>query len=879
MRFFVHLARRLTLVALIVIVAVPDADAAKRRRNNKTTENGDPTTARITHTGPNSYEIANEFIRLSGIDGSFDNLEIDPLGGGNYSRNWIKGFRIGKYAGACPPDFSHIVDGTTVTLKRVPVVQLETRSIGGKTDAQPLWKDKRLGQRFVAYKPFTRIESSFPTWSSSDSGFTLTLFRNGPDGHIVAQKQFRNVGDDSVQGMDFDEQSTGTYFLQMSDSVGTPGWWCDKKLLSPDESGYLTTSMGDEAVPLTFLLRIVSRVTHSASWTVWLEDNKLLWTTSEATAPVCLIMPWTRDGYETDESKTLLKYFLDDGGLYRPVQQFKRRDSHEFNANEWLQMVTTRGFDVRFEFPKGGGLLAEMMPDEWLFEFRKPQGRIAFTTTSESLPDTFPEFFSSDPKLDPVLNQFLLSHGFNFGVGTFPDWKEWQTRILCWSKNPQKDLQAAHLLSYTMNDDGYVYSWAGQEGWPFPYKDDNKDGKNDYDTRHFTTNPSYIMGCTNHALWTRDKKFVERIMPRVRKAMEFMLDDLGGDRGLLIIKAPGHEGRTGGIGSNYWDILPFGYKDAYTNIYFYASLRDMAKLEKLAASMGIPAGMRGAEYYSKLADKVREEYQNAFWDDKTGRFIGCIDADGRKHDYGFTFLNTEAITYGLAKDTQVKRVFDWMEKEPTASGQPDTFTRWKFAPRSCTRWNPPRGIYNMKGDMKPDKPSWWHFGWRGTPYDDQCQAGGAILYTAYYELMARAEYLGVENAWQRFRTILTRYALPDHLSGGDPLYTGESTQSGDGGTAGVEGEFPESGLVPSAFLYAFLGIEPDVDALTITPQLPKELKFAGVRNLSYDGKTYEIRVTNDSVKVRCTDPGSDFEADETIAPGETFRFRAKDKDK
>jgi hypothetical protein len=48
-------------------------------------------------------------------------------------------------------------------------------------------------------------------------------------------------------------------------------------------------------------------------------------------------------------------------------------------------------------------------------------------------------------------------------------------------------------------------------------------------------------------------------------------------------------------------------------------------------------------------------------------------------------------------------------------------------------------------------PPWWHFGWHGTPYGDQCQDGGAILYNSYFDLMVRLRYFGIENAWKTVR--------------------------------------------------------------------------------------------------------------------------------
>lgn len=47
----------------------------------------------------------------------------------------------------------------------------------------------------------------------------------------------------------------------------------------------------------------------------------------------------------------------------------------------------------------------------------------------------------------------------------------------------------------------------------------------------------------------------------------------------------------------------------------------------------------------KHAEEVRAHAAKLFWNDKTGRFVCGIDVDGKSYDYGFTFINCEAIYY------------------------------------------------------------------------------------------------------------------------------------------------------------------------------------------------------------------------------------------
>ena len=173
---------------------------------------------------------------------------------------------------------------------------------------------------------------------------------------------------------------------------------------------------------------------------------------------------------------------------------------------------------------------------------------------------------------------------------------------------------------------------------------------------------------------------------------------------------------------------------------------------------------------------ARQRFNETFWNPAAGRYISWIDVPGTRHDCGMTYVNTIAAAHGLANAEQAW-IFRWMHERPTASGKREHVSRWIFAPRSNT-------IHCTEQRNK-------------YAYDEWCEDGGAILWTAYYEIMARAGFLGADDAWDRFVQILDRYAMPDHLAGGNPLYRGEvNNHNEQRGSVGVWGEFPESGIAP-----------------------------------------------------------------------------------
>ena len=301
-----------------------------------------------------------------------------------------------------------------------------------------------------------------------------------------------------------------------------------------------------------------------------------------------------------------------------------------------------------------------------------------------------------------------------------------------------------------------------------------------------------------------------------------------GREGVLTIASPEHNGVPAtSHASNYWDCIPAGYRDAYANSFFAPALEAASELGRAQGNTA------RAEELARLAGQARREFNRAFWDEKKGRYISWIDATGTRHDCGMTHLNLIAADHGLADENQVRRMFRWMEAEPTASGKADTFTRWIFAPRCNTiHCGEQRNSYK---------------------YDEWCEDGGAILWTAFYEIMARARFLGADDAWRRFGEILARFGMPDHLVGGNPMYRGEINNHGyQRGSVGAWGEFPESGLAPCAFLYAFVGVRADIAGLHVRPNLSSALRFAGVDGLLFHGRRLKVTSFRERVTVEWT---------------------------
>ncbi len=876
--------------------------------------------------------LANGYFFLGVKDGIIGSLRFDPSGKAKYGDNLITAMYLGEKS-----DTANLAkvetSPTNLTFRGLTVRNPYTIEYFDSSRPVRFEPTSVFGVKFtVKSGKVTSAGGKFPTWGQTTSGITLSVYRV-PEGdltrkELITSRKFANIKDNGVLSLEFDPQPAGVFYLEASDPKGeSVGWWGTVKDVEPSITAYID---GKEQKDLDFSLRYSGFEEIVGDWTIMLDGPKM---TSDftcdpklaASLKTTLTTPWVKSGY--DVSKFPFSRFYSDTGRHVLPQQFKRRPSNYIQCGEWVYAMGKKAYDLRFNLVPGQKLTWAFTDNEAQWNLNGAAMNLDVLPHSDKLPNYYPAFYSSDKKYAEIATQFYYSHALNFGVGTNADWKEWQGLILDWTDNPQTFEQRGHFTGVRMRSDGYVYTWGADEGWPFPYKDEDKDGKNDFDTRHFTTNPCFILGAYRYFCWTRDMDFINEMMPKLRKAMEFELNDMHGKDGIIVIDAKGHEGRDGGIGSNYWDILPFGYKDAFSNSYYYAALQAMGELEGFCTAMNLdlPGESHPPAYYTLLRSKVRREYNRTFWDDKAGRYVGCVDADGVKHDYGFTFVNMDAMAYGLADKDQVERIYRWMEQGITSSGKADTYTKWVFAPRANTIHNPGKAEVTSEqstvtsvpdtrnpkpGTVTEESPSsnqqipnpdtasprlpvsaslapsppvapspqspWWFSGWRGTPYGDQCQDGGAILYTSYADLVTRARFLGADNAYKRFTEILDRYNLPDRLMGGNPLFTGETSQGGGNGagSVGVEGEFPESGLVPASFLYAFLGIDADIHGLKILPNLPTGMKYAGVRNLSYGGVKYDIKVTRDTVEIRPLDVANPTVIKHKFATREPFVLSA-----
>jgi len=402
------------------------------------------------------------------------------------------------------------------------------------------------------------------------------------------------------------------------------------------------------------------------------------------------------------------------------------------------------------------------------------------------------------------------------------EWLFWDASKITWMPDhPEADTLKNYIRNNPVGADGYA--------WPSPGSD-----KHLGHSRHIVTSAIYPMAVAQVYLQTRDRAFLdaqdpktkESVLDKARRAMDYQIKTLGGETGLLTITDPEIDGTPGSKGDNYWDFWLFGGKSAYDNAYFYESLRWMAELEEAVGNGGRARELR------ELRPLVKKRFNETFWDEGKGRYIGWIDSGGKTYDYGFTFVNLPAVAWGLADEARAKKIFDWLDGRRVVAGDTSTgknIYSFGFAPRSNTidaSTLSPQMINTWNGALKPQPGGNAAFG-------EQVQNGGAIFYTSYYDLMARLRSGGIAYAMGRMDGILAEAAI-------DEIRRDPANNQGCSDIVGILREFPESGLVPLFFLNGVLGLEPVAGGLRIHPALPPGWKDAIVRNYAFAGSKLVI---------------------------------------
>ena len=415
--------------------------------------------------------LQNPFFQVQVDGGWLRSLQVDPSGKGNYVPSRFLGLVAGDDSVlSLPPTGEGRIEGYRLIWQGATLL-VPRQSFASAVRQQALRLDPghTLAQEFeLGEAGLTVVEVNCPTWLTTGSGMTLSLWRweNSAWQQIVQQK-FTNVQDNRWVRLVVAPQPAGRYRVQMSDPVGTIGWWVTPERRLP---GSVPLRDGQPVAEGERCMRLWLFDVRQTDVLYSLEGNRLQITVqgSEVKEWV-LLTPWGSEGTDvTDPERIPFRRFFSDFGRYLPVEQLKRRDELEsgMHARDWLEMTGNGTADYRWR-NLNGELRWAMTADQMRLSLRT-----GATVTLELLPHDerrlpafYPRFFSSNSRLDDLMNRFYYERAFSWPLApALADWMEWLARTRYWVALPGFHArERAHLLHYKLDEDGYVYTWGDRK--------------------------------------------------------------------------------------------------------------------------------------------------------------------------------------------------------------------------------------------------------------------------------------------------------------------------------------------------------------------------------------------------------------------------------
>ena len=441
-----------------------------------------------------------------------------------------------------------------------------------------------------------------------------------------------------------------------------------------------------------------------------------------------------------------------------------------------------------------------------------------------------------------------------------------------------------------------------------------------YDTRQPQFAFQWFEAFYNYFCYTQNVTRLQQLMPKARKAMLFMLHCMQGETGLVNLDFfCGHNGIgttiTGtkaefnvgeGLASGYWDTLALPEINLETNAYFYTCLKQMAEIEKFCEdknitveSVSIKNREMGGErvYYNynsaklyELIDTVKAKFsenvshvkktdgsgrytnEGGLWNPSTGRFaLGINELTGEIVDHGYVLFNEQAIVAGLGTEEQRLSVMQWINGDRTVTGDLSTGSDiyfYEFAPRFNTADCLSQFNFALAQLHFGSDSVWAKNGYGNGQFSRQVQNGGAVLWASYYDLLARAQVLGSDNAYERMEEIAEWYKkvkatttgtgtsfFKDYyaaLESGDGrgYYVRQAANSDGAGAIGIDSEFLENVILVKAVPEAFFGMKTEgLNKISFTNGLPSSVGHMRLDNLTLGNAVYSVLMTKNETKI------------------------------
>jgi hypothetical protein len=163
-----------------------------------------------------------------------------------------------------------------------------------------------------------------------------------------------------------------------------------------------------------------------------------------------------------------------------------------------------------------------------------------------------------------------------------------------------------------------------------------------YDDEYIMTPAVCLLAIGDYLAVSSDSRWLAARAGQVGREIQLMRRRDADNDGL--VESVHRLGRSGSHqwSTNFFDVISFGWKDAFTNALTHRALRLLAQELPRLGEPGMAEGL------SEWADRLRASYHPAFFNPETGWYAGWRCADNRLHDYAFLWVNGAAVTCGVA---------------------------------------------------------------------------------------------------------------------------------------------------------------------------------------------------------------------------------------
>lgn len=187
------------------------------------------------------------------------------------------------------------------------------------------------------------------------------------------------------------------------------------------------------------------------------------------------------------------------------------------------------------------------------------------------------------------------------------------------------------------------------------------------DLGFFDGNTSNFIALYNYVAATGDWSLVTTYVDNLMKAGRFLMALDKDDDGILELPFDGNAFRQDRECRNWWDNFPFGHKDSYANLLAYRALGNLGEMMQFGH----------ADFANEITtwrQKFASSFHRVFFNPATGVYGGWVSADGKMHDYMFTFSSAMAINEGLVEKSLAREVMQRLLDKLRAEG----YGGWKW---------------------------------------------------------------------------------------------------------------------------------------------------------------------------------------------------------